>query len=139
MVHIIPVSEGCFTSFIKLSFFTFSFLLFVVNEHKTTSSSSPSMAFSAFSNFHNCHTSAPNSPYSYSFPASVVAYPIEVSVFIVTYFCFLIFFFFFIFIFNTFLIPRFVLYLPDFVHCCLYCLLYAPRAISFFLLPLFYS
>ena len=100
--------QGLFHILNEPNFLFYIFFLFsVVSEHKTMSSSSPSIAFSAFSNFFNCHIFAPDSPHM-PFSAAVVAYPIKFYVLIVIFFCFLVFFFFFIFICRTSIIPRFV-------------------------------
>ena len=114
MVHIIPASEGCFTSSANQTFlFLHSFLSSLVNEHSTTSSSSPSTALSTFSIFYDGHA-----------PSNFL--------FLFSYFSVFLLLSSFSFLFSGhLLLPGLWSYLPHFLHRCLYCLLYAPKAFSF--------
>ena len=109
MVHIIPASEGCFTSSMDQTFcFAFSFLFSFISEHSTISSSSLKQLFLLSQIFYDGCTSMPNSPSHMPFLTTEVAHTIKFSVFIFIYFCFLLIFFFFIFIFRASFVSRFV-------------------------------
>ena len=129
MVHIILASEGCLTFSVNRTFLlsiSFSFLLSLVNKHKTNSS--PSMAFPLFQNFYNCLFSSPTILTNMLFLTTVITYTVKFLILIVVIFLFSSFFTLFL---GHLLLPGLWPYFPHLWHHCLYCLLYTFDAFSF--------
>ena len=132
MVHIIPASEGCLTSSMNRTFFfAFSFLFSFVSEDNTMSSSSPSMFLSAFSIFLWWPYFHANNPYSYALSGCNGSTLDQIFCLYFHVFLFSYYFILFHFFSGHLLLLGLWLHLLHFLHRCLYCLLYAPKAFSF--------
>ena len=128
MVHIILASKGCLTSSTNQTFF-FAFFCFLLAGNTTPCHPCLHQQLFLLSQiFYDGRTSMPDRPYSYAlFCCNGNTTQQKISVFIFSIFCFLIIFFLIIFIFRAPFVARFLPYL----HHCSYCLLYAPKALSF--------
>ena len=140
MVHIIPVSKGCFTSSVNRTFlFAFLFIFTHQQTHHHIIFNSINGFFCFFKFFIMaillCQTVLPHMPLL----TAMVAYSFNFFIFIFTSFCFLIIFFFLIFIFRASSIARFVAILSTFPAPLLLLLTICTKCFFFFIFFFFFT